>query len=280
MDELGESDSALKRFTALVRRETRASDVRVLPGGAESSSAPNVLSLPLADGRMLLVVFADTPPDKDALARRVEMLVRTFAQALGGTSGRTPRPPAARSLRDELSGLATRARASDALVIDAHSPVVWGAAVLVREERSDDSSVALVDVDREDLGAVLGAAQDEAPAPGGDASGDPRETQRLAALSALAAGRVRAHPAIPSLHKGGRLHSVVREASLGYVAHSFASIYVLVLVYAEPFDELRAERCVAEALPRIERLVLALPPRDPPPAPVAGVIAFRRRRRP
>jgi hypothetical protein len=51
------------------------------------------------------------------------------------------------------------------------------------------------------------------------------------------------------------------------------------VVYAEPFDELRAERAVADALPRIERLVLALPPQEPPPAPIAGVVAIRRGRR-
>jgi hypothetical protein len=278
VDDEGESPSALKRFTALVRRETNASDVRVLPANAEPPTAPNVLSVALGDGHQLLVVFDDTPADRDALARRVEMLARTFAQAVDARPAKARRPPVARSLQDELSALSERARAVDALVIDAHSPIVWGAAIRPPQERSDESAVALVEVSRDDLESVRSPAENEdetdATSPPADRPGGP-----LAGLSARAADRVREHPAIPQLHKGGRLHSVVREPDLGYVAHSFASIYVLVLVYSEPFDELRAERSVAEALPRIERLVLALPPRDPPPAPMAGVIAFRRRRR-
>ena len=38
-------------------------------------------------------------------------------------------------------------------------------------------------------------------------------------------------------------------------------------------------RAALDALPRIERLVLALPPLDPKPAPIAGVIAMRRGRK-
>ena len=164
------------------------------------------------------------------------------------------------------------------MVIDAHSPVLWGSAHPPAPERSDASSVALVEVSERDLGSAPPPDQDlDEDADGEAARGRDEE------LSALAVARVRAQPAIVSLHKGGRLHSVVSDPDVGWVAHSFAGIYVLVLVYAgsaaEPFDELRAERSVAEALPRIERLVLALPPRDPPPAPVAGVIALRGRRR-
>ena len=98
-------------------------------------------------------------------------------------------------------------------------------------------------------------------------------------LSSRAVALVRALPAIGGLRKGGRLHAALRDEGLGYLATSFASIYVLVLVFPAPFDELRAERSTLEALPRIERLVLALPPREPPPAPIAGVVALRRPRR-
>ena len=70
-----------------------------------------------------------------------------------------------------------------------------------------------------------------------------------------------------------------RDDSYGCVARSFAGIYVLIIVYDGPFDELRAERTVADGLPRIERLVLALPPLDPKPAPIAGIMAVRRGRR-
>jgi hypothetical protein len=186
-------------------------------------------------------------------------------------------------------------------VIDANSPVVWGSAQQKASEPAPEPAaegVRLVQVSGAGEGGApnandfLGshtpkppepAASEEVLSEGGDA---------LEELSAEAARLVRAHPSIPSLHKGGRLHAVVRDggaevregsgpstARPSYVAQSFAGIYVLVLVYAEPFDELRAERAIVEALPRIERLVLALPSRDPPPAPIAGVVAFGRRRR-
>ncbi len=292
MTEDDEPDDPLKRFLALVRRETHASDVRLLPAGAEPPQALNVLSARLGrgtEGQDLLVVFAEPPRDREALTRRLQMLVQTFAQSLDTAPPRQPRPPAALSLQEELEALAARARALDAVVIDAHSPVVWGSAVTRRqpderedreereepEERSDASAVALVDVSRREPGPANEARDDEQP----ERPSSPEDTVKLAAVSAQAIAAVRAHAAIPLLHKGGRLHAVQRLAALGYVAHSFASIYVLVVVYAEPFDELRAERAVADALPRIERLVLALPPQEPPPAPIAGVVAIRRGRR-
>jgi hypothetical protein len=52
-----------------------------------------------------------------------------------------------------------------------------------------------------------------------------------------------------------------------------------VVVFEAPFDELRAERAVAESLARVEQLVLALPPLDPSPEAGAGVVAIRRPRR-
>ena len=84
---------------------------------------------------------------------------------------------------------------------------------------------------------------------------------------------------LAALRKGKHVRSVARDAEVPFVAHSFAGIYLLVLVFAAPFDELRAERAVVEWLPRIERLVLALPPLDPAPKDGGGVVAIRRSRR-
>jgi hypothetical protein len=85
-------------------------------------------------------------------------------------------------------------------------------------------------------------------------------------------------PLLDQLHKGRHLRHVSREGSF-YLALSFSGIYILVLVFDGEFDELRAERAAHESLPRIERLVLALPPLDPGPQPMGGVIALRRPRR-
>jgi hypothetical protein len=89
---------------------------------------------------------------------------------------------------------------------------------------------------------------------------------------------VRSLPEMPTLHKGGHLRHQESEPSFGYVARSFAAIYILVLVYDRPFEELLAKRAIAQALPTIERLVAALPPLSPNP-PTAGVAAMRARRR-
>ena len=49
------------------------------------------------------------------------------------------------------------------------------------------------------------------------------------------------------------------------MARAFASIYVLMLVFKGTYSELHAEAALLHALPVIERLVLALPPVEPPP---------------
>jgi hypothetical protein len=100
-------------------------------------------------------------------------------------------------------------------------------------------------------------------------------SRHLASRKAVAA--IRALPETATLHKGGHVHVTVNEPGFGYVARSFAAIYVLVVVYDHPFDELGAERAVRAALPAIERLVVALPPLDPEPR-MAGVVAIRGRR--
>jgi hypothetical protein len=286
---------ALERFLSLVRREMRAEDVRVLSPSDTGSEAPNVMHGRLQDGRRVAVVFAEPPSNRPALTRRLDMLLRTFAQSLDEppASARSARPPLRRSLQDELRALANRARAVDALVIDANSPIVWGSAVPSRLSKPPpEPGVSLVDVSRDLAPASSdGPMQDtpSSPAPGDedrdkrprrDESGPGKvESEDPSELSQHAVDAARALPAIATLRKGGHLHHVSRDNDLAYAAHSFAGIYVLVLVFEAPFDELRAERAVSDALARIERLVLALPPLDPRPAPTAGVIRMRRPRR-
>ena len=89
---------------------------------------------------------------------------------------------------------------------------------------------------------------------------------------------MRALGTLEGLHKGRHFRHVEREQDF-YLALSFSGIYLLCVVFDAPFDELRAERAAHESLPRIERLVQALPPLDPEPQPMGGVIALRRPRR-
>ena len=96
-------------------------------------------------------------------------------------------------------------------------------------------------------------------------------------ITRRAIGLIRALPSLDLLHKGRHLRHVSRDESY-YLVLSFSSIYLLCMVFDGDFDELRAERAAQESLPRIERLVLALPPLDPDPQPMGGVVALRRPR--
>ena len=67
------------------------------------------------------------------------------------------------------------------------------------------------------------------------------------------------------------------DAEFGYVARAFGAAYWLIVVYGGPFSDLQAEGALARSLPRVERLVLALPPSDLPPG---GGIVMRMLKKP
>ncbi len=274
-----------ERFVALAKRELQADDVRLLVSGEAISDAPNVLVTRLPDGRHVVASFAAEPKDREALQRRLAMLAQTFAESLGKPASERmrARTPVATSLHEELKALAARARARDAIVIDANSPVIWGYASLPARPRMHEE-LALREVSQRELASHAledsGSLQDvNVPAESspfisgeaGDESPEPEVTRRaVAALRTLTA--------LDSLHKGRHLRHVERENDF-FLALSFSGIYVLCLIFEDTFDELRAERAAHDALPRIERLVQALPPLDPEPQPMGGVMAFRRPRR-
>jgi hypothetical protein len=249
--------SDLDRFLALVRRELGAEAVRLLENTEEAIDDPCELECRMADGRGIAARFSATPADSGEKQRRLEMLVSTFDAVVPDAAGqrRRSRPPVEDSLRDELGSLCERAAAMNAIVIDANSPVEWGAA--------------------RPQGAIpLGS---RVPTAGADAADDERAQPDASIASRRALHVVRSLPELAALRKGKHLRYVERAGEALFIAHSFAAIYLLVVVFDTPFDELRAERAILEALPRIERLVLALPPLDP--APHAGVMAMRRPRR-
>jgi hypothetical protein len=251
----------LDRFLALVRRELGAEEARVVEPDERLADDAGLAVARFPDGRGIVVRFAEPPVDREAKQRRLEMLASTF-DSFGGDwqHGKKPRPPVARSLHDELLTLCARAAAVNAIVIDANSPVVWGAA------------------HAEGVAAQAPAASSprvsESPA-NEDGGGEPE----AAHLSRRALHAVRGLSELAALRKGKHVRHVESRGETPLVAHSFAGIYLLVVVYEAGFDELRAERAILEALPRVERLVLALPPLDPSPSEGAGVIALRRPRR-
>jgi hypothetical protein len=283
-------ESSFDRFSALVRRELGGSDVRLLDPAETPPFAPNVAHDRLPDGRTVLVTFENAPEDIDALRRRLSILVSTFAESLSDPAGdkfRAARPPVSTSLFDELKALAARAQAIDVVVIDADSPILWGSArkgvlptrtavpladVSAPRLVSDDASAPeLVDASAAAAGpnghAAVANVEDE-----GDEGAVQYALTAVRALAGFAGGG--------NVHKGRPLrHTEVDvDKRTGYLVLSFSGIYLLVLVYRGTFDELRAERAAHEALPRIERLVLALPPLDPEPQPAGQVVALRRRR--
>jgi hypothetical protein len=256
-------DPDLARFLALVRRELGAREAAVLDAddADEAEDAPpdeRELRCKTPGGRLVVARFEEAVADRDVKQRRFEMLVSTFDLVAGDEEppAARSRPPAARALHEELEGLRERCSALNALVIDANSPVLWAAA------RPRD---------------VVAEAWNAAWAP--EAQGPRDDDADVAERSRHALQAVRGAVDLGALRRGKRVRHVERGASAPFLSHSFAGFYLLTLVFAGSFDELRAERGILESLPRVERLVLALPPLDPTPVKGAGVVAFRRPRR-
>jgi hypothetical protein len=262
----------LARFLALIRRELGAAEVRILEveDAAVAAEDGREIRAALPDGRAVAARFPTAPEDPSAKVRHLEELAGTFDAVVHEAAlSRRSRPPVAFSLKDELQALCERAAAMNAFVIDANSPVVWGAA---RPEG------LMGDAPLDSVPAAPLAAKDSAGAPA-EAGGSPDADSRTRTASRLALRSVRRLIATSALRKGKRMRHVTRSGDSPLLAHSFAGIYLAVVVFEGAFDELRAERAILDSLPRIERLVLALPPLDPSPDTGAGVISIRRSRR-
>lgn len=296
----------VERFLALVCRELGAEEAHIRDASdpTPDNTDPCELRWSMPDGRSVVARFAMAPADREARQRRLEMLAGTFDTVWDkdADDARPPRsrPPAARSLREELQALCERAGAINAVVVDANSPVVWGAAhpegltepeapqtvavvepvSLVAPEPITAVSHAspVVPVPPVSSAALVGTSDIESEYERDDTRDGPvSPTARAAAASRIAVQVVRAMTDGAASRKGKHVRHVERSGEAPFVAHSFAGIYLLVVVYETLFDELRAERTIVEALPRIERLVLALPPLDPSPTKGAGVVSMRRR---
>jgi len=292
---MSEDTPAFERFVALAKRELGADDVRLLAPSETVPEASNVLVTRMDDGRHVVASFGDPPKDRDALERRLTILTESFAESLAAPPSEKTRarPRVASSLHEELRALAVRARARDCVVIDVDSPVVWGSASVPAKPRAR-SDLLLRDVSDRELSSQVdddsGPLQDvTSPHPppvesspvattADDHDDDGVFTGSEPELTRRAIAAMRSLPGIDGLHKGRHLRHVEREGNF-YLALSFSGIYLICIVFDEAFDELRAERAAHESLPRIERLVQALPPLDPEPQPMGGVIALRRPRR-
>ncbi len=235
------------RLDVLLRRDLGAIAVELIAPGApapfEGDGTPTVAS-EVARGHRVVIQLADWPADLEAVARRLDLLVGSFRELLEAAVGPAGRPAPADMLHQELVDLATAAGARDALVIDAQSDVVWSAA------RSEDAEPHVVRQPAEVIALDGTRLSSLPPAP---------------SPSERAVDVVRALPATSGVARGLPLVHHEREGEVPFLVRSFATIYLLVVVFDAPFDEIRAEREVKARLEVVERLVLALPPIDPTP---------------
>jgi len=279
---------SLLRLIELVRRELGADDARLELGGRDPDD-PRLLFRMLPNGFRVVAVFAEAPVQRELLEEKLRLLLVSFA-GIGNEIGDSPtsyRPPAQaqHDLDEELAILVERSEATRALVIDDRSPMVWGSSELPRGVEDIAAMTLAADTaDRAeelglDLAELLGLPEDEALRRVRE-KGPERTTGRLshgishlrrqservgadAWRAHLAAARaVRAVRAVGD--HGPRL--LARAPGLHFVSRAFAAIYRLVLVFDGDFSELHAEAAAVRALPTVEKLVLSVPPIEPPPS--------------
>jgi hypothetical protein len=284
---------ALARFLELVRRELGAEDARIELGGRDPDDA-RIVWVALPDGGRLVALLAVAPEDAERLRDRMRALADTFADTIASGvaehAGHPTKAHFAYELDDALEVLARSTGATDAVVIDERSPVIWGGA---SPRGSEDADVASW-VSSAAQGAAR-AGMDLADLAG--ASADDAE-RRLAAAKLGAEDRSRVLRALPRIRALGprdaaslrRLVLVLRAIAnvrrdpaaekalpsdtdaLGWIARRIGGIYHLVLVFDGAFSELHAEATLIRALPVIERLVVGLPPVDPSPSARGQVV--------
>lgn len=248
------------KFEKLVAQTLGAQTAKLAAAGPREEFAQNVLGARLPDGRWLLAIFGDVPHEVAEKQARLQ----AFADAFSPDEEPVSRLPVdvGIALDDELRALASRAAAEGAHVIDLDSPIVWGSStggVRSLREPALLSSPHLIE------GPGSSDFDDEIP----DSERGERDTRLL---------EVRRSPEIASSSRGRPLTALLDLPSGSAHVHIFNDIYLLVLLFGDRVDELRAARALGESMPRIERLVSALPPLDPGPS-MGAVVSLPRRRR-
>ncbi len=238
------------RLEALIQRELGATRVELVAPemAADIPANDGALWVALPRGYTLLVEVPDTGADRMSLQEKLEVLVESFNETLAEALGGVERPRTAEALQAELQALTAAAGAVDAAVIDATSNVTWCAA------DADDATPHVT----AELAQVIEFDPEKRRS-----SPAPARAPKAPIVRAIEA--VRGDSLIATLPKGGSLSHHDRNGPVPYVARSFGTIYVLILVFDAPFDELRAERALHARMGIIERLVLALPPLEPTP---------------
>ncbi|MEZ4225035.1 MAG: hypothetical protein R3B13_29040 [Polyangiaceae bacterium] len=279
-------DGAVFRVLELVRERLGAVDARIEIGGRPPED-PCQLFESLPGGARVVAIFETPPADRDTVAHNLHELTRSFAQSVSGAFDLVVLGSelASRRLDDELARLADQAGAVRAVVVDVQSPVLWGTSEIRRGDEDVESALrtarALGAAEQSgvDFARLLERSEEQARellvARGVDAPLSSfllREAERVRQRSRRSGAAWRQHllsaRGIAHVRSDGRAASsreVVHDAGFGLLSRGFANIYRLVLVFDGDFSELHAEGAVVHVLPVIEKLVLALPPVEPPP---------------
>lgn len=302
-----------RRFLEMIRREMKASDVRIELGLMPPANV--FASVEIGSGAYLVVHFDGTSTsDVGAAREKLGELLSAFreaaeeasrALALGAIplapagATRSSHPPSSHTstaelaLTEALQALAALAKAELALVIDDKSPEIWGSSDPELLYHSTDDAMASARLEArlvQSDGALL-------PLLGLPAI--ERRTRIAELTTELAANEVSS--LLRQLERVEHVTEDIEPARWRRVAHAiaeargllpddlrgqdmhvhlkpFAGIYRAILVYESPFSELHAEGALLRALPIIEKLVTSLPPRDPASGG-AKVAVLRRLRR-
>lgn len=285
----------LLQLLDVVQRELAAVEARIELGTREPDDA-RVLFAPLKGGWRLVVVLPEPPRSRNEALAKLEALAESF----GGVTTQSDEWSSmnselvGRRLDDELAEIAERAGAVRAVVIDRQSPMIWGTSGSRRTDEDVDTGIKTAEA----LDAVAKAGVDLAELmkssadrvrqllekQGANGTFLIREAERIHGerksenawknhlLVSRAIRGVR--KMLASDPHGAHLREMVHQPYSSYLARAFASIYCLVLVFDGEFTELHAEAAAVHGIPAVERLVLALPPVDPPP-PGGKLISLR-----
>ena len=290
--------SAMLRFLELLQAELGADDARAELGGKDPTD-PRALFTVIPGGFRVVALFAEPPHDREMKQHKLDELARGFGYTL--SQGSVPAPPpspadtAQKRLDTALEALRSRTGAVEVVIVDRQSPVLWGAADPSRHEDDADEHAligdalhallqvgidldaicALEPADLEDRLRDLSVPPAAAALLGRSVQEREETALRHHLLTALSVAGARREAAGADAHAVRFTH---HSEQFGYLVRAFANIYLLVLVFEGAFSELYVESAAIHALPSIEQLVLALPPREPPPAAGRGrVIRLRKR---
>jgi hypothetical protein len=269
------SDEPALRLLDLVRHRLAAADARIEIGG-EPPRDPHAVWVPLGAHRRVVAVFGN-PPEEDA-GKRLATLVDAFAASADSPKSDGPAALGRRTLPSEidaeLEGLCVRADAACALLIDGSSPVIWGRS---HAELGDEIEplLAVARAAHGDDAFELLSRRDAWPAELANAipEDNPASLRRVL-VAALALDEARAF--LEREPKAlGSVHRTALRGTCAFMMRSLAGVYVLILAFDGAFSEPQAEGVFQRAQSQIEKLIVSLPPTDPPPRP-GRVLAMRK----